>query len=83
MELLVRSGGANALRICVRFRAPPIVSNMVRWLKPGGRLLIQEADFDPTWTATLSELGGRDGAPFPISAQERRDKYLFPSKMRQ
>ena len=67
MELLVRSGGANALRICVCFRAPPIVSNMVRWLKPGGRLLIQEADFDPTWTATLSELGAATAPHFQLA----------------
>jgi 2-polyprenyl-3-methyl-5-hydroxy-6-metoxy-1,4-benzoquinol methylase len=27
-----------------------VVSNMARWLKPGGRLFIQEPDFYPTWT---------------------------------
>ncbi len=27
-----------------------VVSRIVRWLKPGGRLFIQEPDFYPTWT---------------------------------
>ncbi|MGC1702458.1 MAG: class I SAM-dependent methyltransferase, partial [Pseudolabrys sp.] len=26
------------------------VSKMVRWLKPGGQLFVQEPDFYPTWT---------------------------------
>ncbi|MGC1867167.1 MAG: methyltransferase domain-containing protein, partial [Pseudolabrys sp.] len=27
-----------------------VVSKMVRWLKPGGQLFVQEPDFYPTWT---------------------------------